>query len=139
MKCAVFTALIFLGSMGTTDMIASERKTLVAQSGHVEQPMHGTAQPHGKPTGEMKHEMRMGTATEGIFEGVGEVLIVSQEKSLIVIDHKDIKGYHPTMTMRYPVEPKTLLKGLKPGDRIKFKIDAAKKKIVAIERLTKKK
>ena len=37
------------------------------------------------------------------------------------------------MGMGYPVESKKLLTGLKPGDKIKFKIDAAKKIIVAIE------
>lgn len=101
--------------------------------------MQGTTRLHGKPTGELKHEMKMEPATGGIFEGVGEVQIVSIEKSMIVIDHKNIKGFHPAMTMRSPVEPTTLLKGLKPGDRIRFKIDAAKKKIVAIERLIEKK
>ena len=37
------------------------------------------------------------------------------------------------MGMGYPVASTELLKGLKPGDHVKFKIDAAKKQIVAIE------
>ncbi len=37
------------------------------------------------------------------------------------------------MGMGYDVESLDLLKGLKPGDRIRFKVDAGKKKIVSIE------
>ena len=39
------------------------------------------------------------------------------------------------MGMGYDVESLDLLKGLKPGDRVKFKVDAGKKKIVSIEPL----
>lgn len=87
--------------------------------------------------GGMKHEMKMEMATEGIFEGVGEVKALLSDRSQIVVGHEEIKGFMEAMPMGmgYDVESKDLLKGLKPGDRIKFKIDAAKKQIVAIERL----
>ncbi len=39
------------------------------------------------------------------------------------------------MGMGYDVESLDLLKGLKLGDRVEFKVDAGKKKIVSIERL----
>lgn len=86
---------------------------------------------------QMKHEMKMEMATEGIFEGVGEVKALLPDRSQIVVGHEEIKGFMEAMPMGmgYDVESKDLLKGLKPGDRIKFKIDAAKKQIVAIERL----
>ncbi len=37
------------------------------------------------------------------------------------------------MTMGYSVTWQELMKGFKPGDSVKFTIDAAKKQIVAIE------
>ncbi|MBI1893219.1 MAG: copper-binding protein [Candidatus Rokubacteria bacterium] len=85
-----------------------------------------------------KHEMKMEMPTEGIFEGVGEVQALLPERSQIVVKHEEIKGFMEAMTMWFPVDPE-LMKDLKPGDRIKFKIDAAKKKLVAIERLEEKK
>ena len=94
-----------------------------------------------KPAMKMKHGMKMKPgmkmemATEGVFEGVGEVIAVVPAKNQIVLDHKEIKGFMKAMTMGYPVESKALLNGLKPGDAIKFKIDAAKKKIISVERL----
>lgn len=90
--------------------------------------------------GGMKPEMKMEMATEGIFEGVGEVKAVLPDKSQIVVGHEEIKGFMEAMPMGmgYAVESKDLLKGLRPGDRIRFKIDAAKKAIVAIERVEEK-
>ena len=85
----------------------------------------------------MKPSMKMEMATEGIFEGVGTVIVLIPEKIQIVVSHDEIKGFMKAMPMGmgYSVEPEALLAGLKPGDRIKFKISAATKKIVEIERL----
>lgn len=85
----------------------------------------------------MEKGMKMEMATEGIFEGKGKVIAIVPEKGQIVLEHEEIKGFMKAMTMGYPVETKALMKGFKPGDAIKFKIDAAKKKIIAMERLEK--
>ena len=88
----------------------------------------------------MKPAMKMEMATEGIFEGVGKVITVVPELSQIVLGHEEIKGFMKAMPMGmgYEVESLDLVKGLKPGDPIKFKIDAAKKKIISIESLKEK-
>jgi hypothetical protein len=79
----------------------------------------------------------METATEGIFEGKGELIVTEEGQTNILVKHEEIKGFMEAMTMGYPVESEALLEGLEPGDAIKFKIDAARKKIIAIERMDK--
>lgn len=97
----------------------------------------GAAPPAQTAQMQMKPGMKMEMATGGVFEGVGKVIALLPEKDQIVVGHEAIKGFMEAMPMGmgYGVEPASLLTGLKPGDRIRFKIDAGKKKIVAIERL----
>lgn len=83
-------------------------------------PGHAQAAEHEKPK---------------FYEGEGEVRIVNFEDKLMVVKHGEIKGFHGAMTMGYPVDPPELMKGLKKGDRIKFKIDAAKEVIVEITKV----
>ena len=83
----------------------------------------------------MKGGMKMEMATEGIFEGEGKVVAVVPDKGQIVLEHEEIKGFMKAMTMGYAVESMTLMKGLESGDAVKFKIDAAKKTIIAVERM----
>ena len=84
---------------------------------------------------EMKTDTEMEMAATGIFDGVGEVIALIPEKTQVVVGHEEIKGFMQAMPMGmgYDVESLDLLKGLKPGDRIRFKVDAGKKKIVSIE------
>lgn len=86
---------------------------------------------------DMKTEMKMEMATTGIFDGVGEIIALVPEKTQVVVGHEEIKGFMKAMPMGmgYAVESLDLLKGLKPGDRVKFKVDAGLKKIVSIELL----
>lgn len=95
---------------------------------------HAQGQQHDMQN--MDHKpMPMEMANEGIFEGTGEVIALLPDKRQIVVKHQEIVGFMAAMTMGYPVEPDSLLDGLKPGDVVNFKIDAAKKKIIAIERI----
>ena len=50
----------------------------------------------------------------------------------MIVDHGEIKDFMAPMVMSYMVMPATLLKGLKPGARIHFTIDADKRAIVDI-------
>lgn len=69
------------------------------------------------------------------YEGEGEVRIVNLEDKLLVVKHGPIEGFMGAMTMGYSVSPPELLQGLKKGDRIRFRIDAAKEVIVEISRI----
>ncbi len=83
-------------------------------------PGHAQAAEHEKPK---------------FYEGEGEVRIVNLEDKTLVVKHGEIKGFMGAMTMGYPVDPPELMKGLKKGDKIRFKIDAAKEVIVEITKV----
>ena len=97
------------------------------------------AQMQMKPQGgmQMKDSMQMEMGKEGVVEGQGKVVAIVAAKNQIVLKHDEIKGQMGAMTMGYALASPSLAQGLKPGDAVKFRIDAAKKEIVAIERLAK--
>ena len=61
--------------------------------------------------------------------------MADMRNSQIVVDHKEIPGFMAPMIMGYPVKPTKLLKGLKPGEKIRFTIDAKERTIVKITRI----
>lgn len=67
--------------------------------------------------------------------GEGKVVALSSDKGEIVLDHQGIKDFMDAMTMGYKVSSKSILKGLKPGDRVHFAIDTEKRTITKIEKL----
>ena len=82
-----------------------------------------------------KEGMQMDMGEEGVFEGQGKIVAIVAGKNQIVLQHGEVKGLMGPMTMGYELASQSLAKGLKPGDSVKFKIDGAKKKIVAISRI----
>ncbi len=73
-----------------------------------------------------------GGAARDIYAGTGTVVSIEPEKSRIVLDHEEIKGFMAPMKMSYIVTPATLLQGLAKGDKVRFTIDADKRAIVGI-------
>ncbi len=69
---------------------------------------------------------------EDLYEGTGVVVAANIRESRLVVDHEEIKNFMAPMVMSYVVSPTSLLKGLKPGAKIRFTIDANKRAIVAI-------
>jgi Cu/Ag efflux protein CusF len=67
--------------------------------------------------------------------GVGKVIALVLETQEIVVDHEEIKGFMDAMTMGYKVNPSSLLKTVKPGDKVRFTIDTDKRAITKIEKL----
>ncbi len=65
-----------------------------------------------------------------IYQGLGTVIEVQHEKSRVVVDHGEIEGFMAAMEMSYMVSPATLLQGVKPGDKVRFTIDADERMIV---------
>ncbi len=75
-------------------------------------------------------------ATARLFEGIGGVVAVDRRKSRLVLTHGEIKGFMAAMEeMSFLVTPATLLKGIEPGDKVRFTIDADKRAIVDVVRL----
>jgi Cu/Ag efflux protein CusF len=76
------------------------------------------------------------TAARGILEGHGVVKAVAPRADALTLSHDEIKGFMPAMEMMYRVRSPELVKNLKPGDVIDFKIDAEKYTIVEVKRVT---
>ena len=87
-----------------------------------------TASPHDA------HHATGETRTGSAVVGEGEVIATVPQSSQIVVDHGEIQGFMEAMTMGYQVDPPSLLVGLKPGDKVRFTIDVARRAIVNIER-----
>ncbi|MFQ5931995.1 MAG: copper-binding protein, partial [Nitrospiraceae bacterium] len=66
------------------------------------------------------------------FRGEGTVISADLRKGQIIVDHKEIPGFMAAMIMGYPVKPSKLLRGLTPGQQIRFTIDVEQKAIVEI-------
>lgn len=71
------------------------------------------------------------------YQAVGVVKGANAKLPSIEIDHEEIKGLMPAMTMEFYVKDKSLLAGLKPGDRIEFTLEngVGGIKITAIRKL----
>ena len=72
-------------------------------------------------------------AQQKLFEGIGEVIVIDQGAQELVIDHEAIPGYMGAMKMPYAVSDPELLNRVKVGTRIKFKVDAENRTIIAVE------
>ncbi len=72
-----------------------------------------------------------------LYEGVGVVVATDMRMSRIIVDHEEIKDFMAPMAMSYLVSSAVLLRGLNPGDKIRFVIDADKRAIVDIGSMAK--
>ncbi len=71
--------------------------------------------------------------TARLFDGIGDVVAVEQRKSRLVLSHGEIKGFMAAMVeMSFVVTSSALLKGIEPGDKVRFTIDADKRAIVDV-------
>lgn len=58
-----------------------------------------------------------------VFSGEGVVEGVDRSIDTIQINHGDIKGYMPAMSMPYRVKDKSMLDLVKPGDKVTFTLE----------------
>lgn len=56
------------------------------------------------------------------YEGQGKVVKVDEKGKEITLQHGEIKGLMPAMTMGFPVKLADVLKGIREGDRVRFTI-----------------
>jgi protein SCO1/2 len=57
-------------------------------------------------------------ANEHRYEFKGKVIAVDRAKGEVKVDHEDIKGYMPAMTMEFPLHDADALKIIEAGDRL---------------------
>jgi Cu/Ag efflux protein CusF len=62
----------------------------------------------------------------------GKVVALVPENDEIVLTHGEITGFMEAMTMGYKVSSPSLLKSVKPGDRVQFTIDIERRLITKI-------
>jgi protein SCO1/2 len=72
-----------------------------------------------------------------LYEADGTVTELRPDLGQVVIDHEDIPGLMPAMTMNFDVADPALLAGLAPGDRIHFHLahEGASYRLVAAEKV----
>jgi protein SCO1/2 len=72
-----------------------------------------------------------------LYEADGTVTELRPDLGQVVIDHEDIPGLMPAMTMNFDVADPALLAGLAPGDRIHFHLahEGASYRLVAAEKI----
>jgi Cu/Ag efflux protein CusF len=66
------------------------------------------------------------------FHGVGVVTAIEPAGSL-TINHEAIQGLMPAMEMMFPVNPRTLSDGVRPGDEIEFSVEGKTFTILALK------
>jgi Cu/Ag efflux protein CusF len=57
------------------------------------------------------------------YAAVGRVTDMDPKVPMIEIDHEDIPGFMPAMQMPFRLKDKSLLDGVKIGDRIEFTVE----------------
>lgn len=67
--------------------------------------------------------------SSALFRGVGVVAAVNPATGSLTINHEEIPGLMPPMEMLFHVEPRTLSDGIKPGDKIEFRVEGKTYKI----------
>ncbi len=65
------------------------------------------------------------------YDGTGVLKSISGNR--IVVDEDDIPGFMSAMVMSYEVENSEQLKGLKDGDKVKFKIKETENDLTVVE------
>jgi protein SCO1/2 len=55
------------------------------------------------------------------YEATGKIVEVRADLGQVMIDHEDIPGLMPAMTMNFDVDPE-ILAGLAPGDAVRFRL-----------------
>ncbi len=58
-----------------------------------------------------------------VYQGVGMVEEVNKDIATVQINHEEIKGLMPAMSMPYRVKDKALLDMVKPGDKVDFTVE----------------
>lgn len=57
------------------------------------------------------------------FDGVGVITKINQDLGSVELDHEEIKGLMPPMKMEYYLKEKSMLPGLKVGQKVDFTIE----------------
>lgn len=57
------------------------------------------------------------------YAGRGSVVSIDQKRAKVTLNHEEIRGLMPPMTMEFPVQPAEMLKGFRVGNRVQFTLN----------------
>jgi protein SCO1/2 len=72
------------------------------------------------------------TGGSHIYRGLGVVESIDRESATLEINHEEIKGLMPAMSMPFRLKDKGLVEGIEPGDKVDFWIESASGDMVVI-------
>lgn len=104
-------------------------------AGHCAAAAAGSHASQGPPSKEGHGERRELKPESKFVTGDGVVIAVRLEKQQLVLEHGEITGFMPAMTMGYKTSPTSLLNTVRPGDRVRFTIDTDARAITKIDKL----
>ena len=85
----------------------------------------GMNMPMDKPAANMPMEKPAQAASVPFVKA--EVSSVDTAKGMVTLNHEDIPNMNmPSMTMAFNVADKKMLKGIKAGDKVRFKLESVK-------------
>jgi Cu/Ag efflux protein CusF len=93
--------------------LANSKQTLATVADLKQQPPQGGA----KETSTLPKE------TGKQYDIVGKVTAVDSNKKTVTIDHEAIEGLMSAMEMPYKLDNSQVLKGIKPGDQIRGRLE----------------
>jgi Cu(I)/Ag(I) efflux system protein CusF len=71
-------------------------------------------------------------ASGKVFRAVG-IVTATEPAGSLTINHEPIEGLMPAMEMTFAARPPALIKGVRPGDRVEFSVEAKTYAIVALK------
>jgi Cu/Ag efflux protein CusF len=71
-----------------------------------------------------------------MYTGKGKVTKINLQAPSVELDHEEIQGLMPAMVMEFYVTEKSLLDGIKVGDKVDFQIEykGGTEKIMSIQK-----
>jgi Cu/Ag efflux protein CusF len=105
------TAMVMCAAVAATALVAG------LEQGQAFSPGSGVARP------QMGLSLVQAQDPNALFRGTGVVTEVDAATGALTINHQEIVGLMPAMEMLFDVEPRSLSEGVKPGDRIEFRVE----------------
>jgi protein SCO1 len=68
-----------------------------------------------------------------LHQGVGVIEEIDRNTAQVQINHEEIKGYMPAMSMPYRVKDKNILALINPGDKVDFTMEDSPAGIFILE------
>jgi len=128
-KAAAWFGLQYWAEGG--QIVHSLRTAVIAPDGRLVKLYHGNEWQPAEIVADLRG-IQAGPAAQ-TYLGVGVVESVGEQRTTVQINHEDIKGLMPAMSMPFEVRSPALLEQIAPGDRVSFTLEALPHGLVIVE------